>query len=94
MPTYTPTESFLRDFRRLSGEQQEAFRNALRRFIEDVKGGRFRAGLRVKGIQGMPGCFEMSWAADGRAIFTYGSEVHEGEVHVIWLAVGTHEILP
>jgi hypothetical protein len=94
MPTYTPTESFLRDFRGLSVEQQEAFRKALGHFIENIKGGRFRAGLRVKGIQGMPGCFEMSWAADGRAIFTYGAEVREGERHVMWLAIGTHAILP
>ena len=94
MPTYTPTETFLRDFRALSVEQQEAFRKALRHFIEDIKVGRFRAGLRVKGIQGMPGSFEMSWAADGRAIFTYGPQVHTGERHVVWLAIGTHAILP
>jgi hypothetical protein len=75
MPTYTPTESFLRDFRGLSVEQQETFRKALGHFIEDIKRRRFRPGLRVKGIQGMPGCFEMSWAADGSAIFTYGAEV-------------------
>jgi hypothetical protein len=42
----------------------------------------------------MPGCFKMTWAGDGRAIFTYGPEVRPGERHVIWLAVGTHSILP
>jgi hypothetical protein len=42
----------------------------------------------------MPGCFEITWAADGRAIFTYGAEVRSGERHIIWLAIGTHSILP
>ncbi|HCP62471.1 MAG TPA: hypothetical protein DIU14_08395 [Actinobacteria bacterium] len=56
--------------------------------------GKFRPGLRVKGIQGMPGCFEMTWEDDGRAIFTYGPEVRPGEAHIIWLAIGTHAILP
>jgi hypothetical protein len=36
----------------------------------------------------------MTWAGDGRAIFTYGAEVRPGERHIIWLAVGTHAILP
>ena len=48
----------------------------------------------MKGIQGMPGCFEMTWARDGRAIFTYGQKVRAGEPHVIWIAVGTHDVLP
>jgi len=42
----------------------------------------------------MPGCFEMTWEDDGRAIFTYGPEVRPGEAHIIWLAIGTHAILP
>ena len=94
MPTYAVTESFMRDFRALSDKQREAFRRAVGRFVDDVGRGRFRPGLRVKGIQGMPGCFEMTWAKDGRAIFTYGPEVRPDHPHVIWLAIGTHEILP
>jgi hypothetical protein len=42
----------------------------------------------------MPGCFEMTWDRDGRAIFTYGTEARPGVTHVVWLAVGTHAILP
>ena len=34
----------------------------------------------------------MTWAADG-AIFAYGRGP-PGETHVVWLAVGTHAILP
>jgi hypothetical protein len=35
----------------------------------------------------------MSWAADGRATFSYGPEVRPAEPHVIWRRVGDHWIL-
>jgi hypothetical protein len=34
----------------------------------------------------------MSWAADGRATFEYGTEVIPGEPHVIWRRNGTHGV--
>jgi hypothetical protein len=78
----------------LTRAQRLAFKRALAHFIDDTKQGKFRVSLPVKGVQGMSGCFEMTWAGDGRAIFTYGAEVLAGEHHVIWLAVGTHAVLP
>lgn len=94
MPTYETTESFRREYARLNPTQQRAFKRAVEHFVADLGSGRFRAGLRVKGIAGLPGCFEMTWDADGRAIFAYGSEVQPGATHVVWLAIGTHSILP
>jgi hypothetical protein len=94
LPTYETTDRFRREHGRLSSDQQAAFKTAVSRFVEDLAAGKFRRGLRVKGIVGMPGGFELTWAADGRAIFTYGAEVRSGEPHVIWLAIGTHSILP
>jgi hypothetical protein len=94
LPTYEITERFRREYERLSSEQRAAFKRAVERFIADLSKGRFRAGLRVKAVAGLPGCFEVTWAPDGRAIFTYGAEVTPGAPHVIWLAVGTHAILP
>jgi hypothetical protein len=35
----------------------------------------------------------MSYSGDGRATFRYGAGRREGEMHVIWLRVGGHEIL-
>jgi len=35
----------------------------------------------------------MTWAPDGRALFRYGDPVREGEPHVVWLRIGTHDIL-
>jgi hypothetical protein len=92
MPTFAQTDRFRRDFAELSAAQQAAFRAAAAKFVADLPSGRFRPGLRVKGVQGAPGVFELTWADDGRATFVYGSVVREGEVHIIWRRIGTHEI--
>jgi hypothetical protein len=93
VPTYASLARFGADFDRLSPAQQAAFLAAVAQFVEDLRdGGQFRNELRVKGVQGATGVFEMTWADDGRATFQYGDEVREGEPHVIWRRVGTHEI--
>ncbi|MGH3065227.1 MAG: hypothetical protein ACRDOF_02905 [Gaiellaceae bacterium] len=75
-------------------ERQQAFRVALVKFVEDLRARRgFRRGLRVKGVQSAPGTYEMTWAPDGRATFSYGHSIVEGEPHIIWRRIGTHEIL-
>ena len=95
MPTHEEADRFRRDFESLSREQKAAFRRAVGKFIEDLRrDGNFRSGLRVKAIQALPGCYELTRAGDGRAIWSYGPEVRPGERHVIWIAVGTHAILP
>ena len=94
MPTYTITSRFRKDYNALSTEQQHAFRRVLPRFIEDTAAGRYRRGLRVKGVRALPGHFEMTWAPNGRAIFMPGEEVRPNEPHIVWIAIGTHDILP
>jgi hypothetical protein len=84
---------FRADFLRLSRAQQAAFLAAVAHFVEDLRaGGQFRKSLRVKGVQGVPGVFEMTWAPDGRATSEYGDEVKSGDPHVVWRRVGTHDI--
>ncbi len=61
-------------------------------FVADLQSGRFRPGLRVKGVQGAERVFEMTWADDGRATFEYGSAVREGETHIVWRRIRTHDI--
>lgn len=92
MPTYDIDPRFGREFNRLPPEKRRLFRTALQRFVEDLRRGRFRKGLRVKRVQGTEALWEMTWAPDGRALFMYGQEVHPGEQHVIWLRIGGHEI--
>lgn len=93
MPTFDLTQVFNKDFAALDRLDQERFRRAVKAFVEDLQAKRgFRPGLRVKGVQGARGVFEMTWAPDGRATFQYGEELYDGEPHVIWRRVGTHDI--
>jgi hypothetical protein len=93
VPTFEWQERFGRDLARLSAEQRAAFREAVDHFIEDLRRGNgFRAGLRVKAIQGESGVWEMTWAGDGRATFSYGRVRIAGQAHIIWRRVGTHAI--
>ena len=92
MPTRDVLASFWRDWGELAPEQQREFRKALRKFITDLRTGRFRAALRVKHVQGTDGIFEMTWANDGRATFQYGKELKPGEPHIIWRRIGTHDV--
>lgn len=92
MPTYETTQRFLRDLQGLSPQEREAFDRAIGKFIEDLRRGQFRAGLRVKGVRGWDGVYEMTWADDGRATFEYGPEQNPGDPHIIWRRVGTHDI--
>ena len=94
MPTRDIAAAFRQDWQRLTPEQQRAFRVAVAKFIEDLRARRgFRSSLRVKGVRTERGVFELTWAADGRATFSYGRSIVEGEPHIIWRRMGTHEIL-
>lgn len=93
MPTREALESFWRDWGELSAEDQRAFRVAVAKFIEDLRVGRgLRKGLRVKGVQGARGVFELTWSSDGRATFHYGRAIVDDEPHIIWRRIGGHEI--
>lgn len=93
MPTYSRTQRFVKDYAGLLPPQKAMFQIAVRAFVEDLRRDRrFRKSLRVKGVQGAQGIFEMTWAPDGRATFEYGPERVEGEPHVIWRRVGTHDV--
>jgi len=93
LPTYSWLRRFAADFDSLSADQQATFLVAISHFVEDLRLGRgFRKGLRVKGIQGASGIYELTWADDGRATFEYGDPVVPGEPHVVWRRIGTHAI--
>jgi len=94
MPTHEEFVQFLREFRALPLDQQRQFLIAVRHMVEDLRAKRaFRLGLRIKGVQGHPRVFEMTWAPDGRATFHYGPERHAGEAHIVWRRIGGHDIL-
>jgi len=92
-PTYTLEHRVTLDWKRLTADQKVAFREARDKLFEDRATGKgFRPSLRVKGVQGTRGIFEMTWAPDGRATFEYGSEQREGGPHIVWRRIGTHDI--
>ncbi|HEY7019822.1 MAG TPA: hypothetical protein VH349_01820 [Ktedonobacterales bacterium] len=93
MPTFDKLPEFLHDWATLTDTQKRQFMNAVAKMVADLKRGQgFRAGLRIKGVQGNAGVFEMTWADDGRATFSYGSSPIPGEPHIIWRRVGSHDI--
>jgi hypothetical protein len=93
LPTFGWLPRFRDEFSQLTPAQQAVFLAAVAQFVEDLRrGGRFRKGLRVKGVKGSPGIFEMTWAPDGRATFRYGQATRPDEPHIVWRRVGTHEI--
>jgi hypothetical protein len=93
LPTFAWLARFRTDFDALSQTQQAAFLAAVAQFVEDLRSGSgFRNGLRVKGVKGAAGIFEMTWADNGRATFEYGDAIVGGEPHIVWRRVGTHTI--
>lgn len=93
MPTFQTTPRFDRDWKHLTSDSRARFRRVVaNEFVPDLTTGVFRAGLRVKGVEAAPNVFEMTWAPDGRATFSYGSSQRPGEPHVIWRRIGTHEV--
>ncbi|MFE3687800.1 hypothetical protein ACFXPM_31860 [Streptomyces sp. NPDC059095] len=46
MPTYEALPRFTTDLDRLTPEQRRRFRQTVAAFVEDLRAGRFRAGLR------------------------------------------------
>lgn len=92
-PTFETLPRFDDDYSKLASPEQARFRAKIGElFVQAVDAGRFPGGLRVKGVQGAGGIFEMTWAPNGRATFEYGPEQIPGQKHIIWRRVGGHEI--
>ena len=92
MPTYEWTARFRRDFESLTPAQRASFQRTVTRFVEDLRAGRFRKGLRVKAYRGEENLFELTWAPDGRALFSYATPVRPNQTHIVWHRVGSHAI--
>jgi hypothetical protein len=92
VPTYETLPRFTTDLDRLTPEQRRRFRQTVAAFVEDLRAGTFRAGLRVKGVRRAPGVFELTWDGNGRATWSYGTQIVPGEQHIVWRRVGTHDI--
>ncbi|HEX7163593.1 MAG TPA: hypothetical protein VF223_20425 [Trebonia sp.] len=91
MPTFESLAAFQRQFAKLEAEQRAAFRQAVAEFVANLKAGEgFSPELRVHKLVNTE-IWSLTWAKDGRALFRYGSQVVQGETHIIWEAIGTHD---
>lgn len=91
------TDSFKSDYRRLSDAEKEQFRSSIRNDFhpaaESAGQSPWPRRLRVKGVQGAPGIWEMTWSftdPDGRATFEWIQI--DGEPAIRWRRVGSHAI--
>lgn len=92
MPAHKEADTFWRDWALLTQPRRQLFQQAIQKMTADLKVGKgFRKGLRIKGVKGHPGIYEMTWADDGRATFSYGLSPHRGDTHIIWRRIGAHE---
>ena len=89
MPTYLLSTRFARELAALTPKQRRALERAVAKFIAGLRSGDMPNGLRIKRVQGSPGVFEMTFAPDGRATFSYGASVIEGEAHIVWRGLAT-----
>jgi len=93
LPTFTRLPRFDADFDRLSPDENTRFLEAVKKLVAHLEEpGGSSGGLRIKGVQGAPGIFELTWAPNGRATFQFGEPIRKGEAHVIWRRVGGHEV--
>lgn len=93
------TASFKRDFKNLPDDHKKQFREAARAFHDGAvraasgESGPWPNSMRVKGVQGAPGIWEMTWSRsdpDGRATWEW-VEI-DGEPGIRWRRVGNHSI--
>ena len=92
VPTWEALGQFIRDYKKLTSAEKNAFNKTVEKFVHDLIGRKFRKGLRIKKVQGPGHIYEITWAPDGRATFEFGEEQIENEVHIIWRRIGGHDI--
>jgi len=93
VPTFEPLPRVTADLERLNPAQRRRFRRVvLDAFVPDLRTGRFRPGLRIKGVRCAPGVYELTWAPDGRSTWSYGRVVVAGLPHIVWHRIGGHNI--
>ncbi|GAA1149108.1 hypothetical protein [Streptomyces javensis] len=94
MPTYEALPRFTTDLHHLTPEQRRRFCQVVTQaFVPDLRAGCFRPGLRIKRVRCLPGVYELTWAPDGPATWSYGREKVKGARHIVWRRIGTHTIL-
>jgi hypothetical protein len=93
VPRGNGTASFYRDFNGLTNEERQKFREALGKFVDDLRAGVTpRASLRIRQMATRPNVFEFTWDSNGRATFEYLTSARDNNADVLWRRIGGHEI--
>jgi hypothetical protein len=94
-PTFDRLAQFKRDYVKLTPSERERFRTAVKKFVAPLSttppgnvGEPF-----VRELKKHPGFFEMRFAKDTRAIYTFGTPVRRGQPHVVWCRIGNDDAL-
>ena len=94
-PTFDRLAQFKRDYARLTSAQRELFCAAVKKFVAPLSTtppGDVGEPL-VRELKEHPGFFEMRFARDARAIYTFGTAVRPGQPHVVWCRIGNNDAL-
>ena len=84
MPTHEERTRSLNEYRKLRLEEQRLFDQAVADFVAALKAHQPPpTHLGIRRFRSQKNVFEFHWAPNGRALFTYGTSPHPGDVHVI-----------
>lgn len=95
MATFDTTATFKANYARLTAQQQTQFRAAVADLVADLNrgDGKFTTRLRVRRVNRSATLWEMTWAANGRALFERPpSPLGPDHQHIRWVAIGGHEV--
>lgn len=95
MPTFDRLALFKREYRKLTPEQKDRFKVAVEKLVTALKQKppSLPGDPLIHPLSGHHGVYELRFAPDGRATFTFGSPVRGSEPHIIWRRIGGHEVL-
>jgi hypothetical protein len=95
VPTFDRLALFKREYRKLTPEQKKRFGAAVTKLVAALQQTppRLPGEPLVNPLSGHRGVYELRFAADGRATFTFGAPVRGTQPHIIWRRIGGHEVL-
>jgi hypothetical protein len=94
-PTFDRLAQFKRDYAKLTPPERQLFRAAVKKFVapfSTTPPGDFGEPL-VRELTEHPGYYELRFAADIRAIYTFGQAIRRGQPHVVWCRIGSNDEL-
>ncbi|HET7049475.1 MAG TPA: hypothetical protein VFI54_14525 [Solirubrobacteraceae bacterium] len=94
-PTFDRLAQFKRDYAKLTPPQRDLFRAAVKKFVapfSTTPPGEFGQ-PHIRELKEHPGYYELRFATDTRAIYTFGEAIRRGQPHVVWCRIGSDGVL-